>query len=253
MLSPRLRQQLAALIQAYDQGCGPVEHQALQRLTANLPMTPLQIRSYAEACYPAEIRSFLDALGYQILYRGDLERALARGATAAPLPSNPGVVATAGPGRADKRKARSKAGPRVVVLAMAVLVIGFILDAVLPRIERGHDLQDGRTTQMVPPPARPAKESLCLQSLRAGAASWCESALTGAPARDRISQADMETCGDRLRANSDTVRIALNRVLDDEATYTFTPSEARERCEAAATLAVPREKPSGSTTGRGFR
>ena len=237
-LSHDFRQQLAALVQAHDQGCGPVEREAVRRLTLGLPMTALQIRAFTEKSYPAEIRSFLDARGYHALYERDFDRALA--ASTGGARSSARKAVTEEPSRKDGRTNRSGVVLRVAVLATALAASGLILKAALPSSQRDADDPVRSPAGVVAPAStRAAPASPCLQSLRNDAIAWCEKALTGSPIRGADPEAERAECGDRLKVNSDTVRIALNRILEDNATYTYRYDEARERCAAAATLAAP--------------
>lgn len=242
-LPPHLRQRLASLIQAYDQGLGPVEREARERQAANAPMTALQIRSVADARYPADVRGFLDTLGYQALYRDDLERALAVRAASAPAAAAPDAGAGARPDRPRRRSALAANLLRLAVLAMAVAAGGLILQFSLPKL-RAEPASPGaaRPTSASATPASvpPPEDSPCRQALRTDASAWCESALTGTRARGPTAAATREACGSPLAANSDTVRLALNGLLDDGVTETYGPAEARQRCAAAAMLAVPR-------------
>lgn len=239
-LSPTSRQTLARLVQAHDDGCGPVEKEAVQRLASGLPMTALQIRAFAETAYPADIRAFLEANGYQALYRRDLDRALALGAKGAP--SKPAATARskAAPPRKGGRFRWLGAVLRLLLLAAALLAAWLILTTVLPRLQREAEAPRPRAEALAaapapaPPPTTPP--SPCVQALRDGAAAWCESALTGSSARAPGGRSE---CGDRLKVNSDTVRLALDQIFRDAATYTYGYAEVPARCAAAAKLAAP--------------
>ncbi|WP_349311542.1 hypothetical protein [Brevundimonas subvibrioides] len=204
-------------------------------------MTALQIRSVADARYPADVRGFLDTLGYQALYRDDLERALAVGAATPPAAAAPDAGASARPDRPRRRGALAANLLRLAVLAMAVAAGGLILQFSLPKL-RAEPASPGAvrpasaTPALVPPP----EDSPCRQALRTDASAWCESALTGTRAQGPTAAATREACGSPLAANSDTVRLALNGLLDDGVTETYGPAEARQRCATAAALAVPR-------------
>lgn len=243
-LSLPLRQSLAALIEAHDQGLGPVEREARARRTAGAPMTDREIAALAETHYPAEVRTFLYAHGQQALMREDLARALvASGPVAAP-PSGTvaGREAKARPGRSARRRALAAKALRLAVLAAAVAAGGLILHVGLPKI-RAEPARPAAApvpkTVTTPAPVRPPEDSPCRQALRADAAAWCEGALTGTRARGATADATPEGCGDPLEANSDTIRRALNGLLDDGVMGTYRPSDARERCAAAAEQAVP--------------
>ncbi|WGM29973.1 hypothetical protein KKHFBJBL_00187 [Brevundimonas sp. NIBR11] len=75
--------------------------------------------------------------------------------------------------------------------------------------------------------------------MRDGAAAWCESALTGTVVPGPERGSEPSGCGDRLAVNGDTVRLALDRIFEEEATYTYRHDEVSERCAAAAKLAAP--------------
>ena len=202
-LSLSLRQQLAGLVHAFDRGPGPVEYEARQRLAEGYPMTSLQVRSFAEECYPAEVRNFLDALQYQSLCEGDIKRALAVGRDLERGASRRAAVATTGRGRSSKLRASSVSSARLAIFAMAVLLGAALLPSTLPKIRRADDLPE--PPAMDPkeyPQGRPAGESMCLKMLRDSAVIWCESALTGTPASNGVAHAKPKTCGDTLRAHS---------------------------------------------------
>jgi hypothetical protein len=245
-VSPQLRQSLAALIQAFDQGLGPVERQARARRAAGAPMTDGEIAAFAEIHYPIEVRQFLHAHGQQALLREDLARALALNAPVASAPPAAVAGATSDPGRKDRRAALAAKALRLAVLALGVAAGGLILQVGLPKIRaEGAPPRPVPTVVVVPEPLPPPPEDTpCRQALRTGAGAWCESALTGTPAPGTpapgpTAGTTSEACGDSLAANSDTVRLALNGLLDDGVIGTYERSDASGRCAAAAKLAVP--------------
>ena len=238
-LAPHLRQQLAVVVQAYERGSGPVEQEVLRRKAAGLPNTPVQIGAYAERCYPSDVRALLDRMGAGRLYRDDIGRALAFTTDAVNRTS---VTEIATPAEAHRQKASVRGSTgwlRSVLFVLAALAGAGIVVVALPKLEREQRPSSLPKSNIQTPAAAPApEESMCIQRLRNNAIAWCESALTGSPAHDNLPEAKPGACGDQLRANGETVRSALNGVLDDGATYTYAPGEARERCAAAARLAV---------------
>lgn len=239
-MPPHLRQSLAALIEAYSQSLGPVEREARARSAAGAPMTDREIATVAETYYPLEVRTFLHAHGQQALLREDLTRALAMGASAAPPPSGPGGVAEARSPRSDRHPVLATKALRLAVLGLAVAAGGLILQVGLPKIRAERAPPDPVPTAVeAPVPVRPMEDSPCRQALRNDAAAWCEGALTGTRVRAPVAETT-GACGDPLTANSDTVRRALNGLLDDVAVDSYGPAEARERCAAAAEAAVSR-------------
>lgn len=239
-LSLGFRQQLAALVQAHDEGCGPVEREAVRQLTTGLPMTAVQIRSFAEDCYPIEIREFLESRGYQALYHRDLDRALAIGTENAGSPTIRGGAATAEPRRRDRRKRWLGIGLGLVVLLAASLAGGLILMTAMSKLQRESLGPERPSATVVPPPSvRSSPPSPCVQSMRDSATTWCENALTGRVVGDPAPKPGLAGCGDRLRVNGDAVRLALDRLFEEQATYTYSYDQVRERCVAAAKLAAP--------------
>lgn len=247
LLPSDLRNQLNSLVEAYERGIGPVEQEVQRRNAAALPTSPVQIQAYAEECYPSRIRELLDGLGYSRLYQDDLDRALA--ATPAP---------TGGPGGADSvaiSSARRSGNlgdviwlwARVLVFVFATLAGAAIVMLVMPKLEDDQHPSNASRAVVQEPMAAPApQENRCLQALRNNAVAWCQRALTGSP-MDGPPETQSDTCGDTLEANSETVRSALNGILDDDAAYTYTPDQARARCAAAANLAVTPEGPAAGT------
>lgn len=239
-LASDLRHSLNALVQAYEQGRGPVEQEALGRSAAGRPMTALQVTAFAEARYPAEIRTFLEGLGYQALYRRDLERGLAL-ATGGSADRSPAAAAAA---RSDRGAAGWAVALRLAVLGLAVAGGALILVKALPKIQEGQEAQERprRAPAAVAsvPLAQEPEASACLQSLRNAATAWCQRALTGVAAPEATLPTEAAPCGDTLSANSETVRLALDRILADGVAYTFGPAEARVRCAAASRRAAPR-------------
>lgn len=203
-------------------------------------MTDREIAAVAEIHYPVEVRDFLEAHGQQALMHEDLARALALSAPAPFLPSCGGAVAKASPGRSRRRAAPAAKALRLAVLALGVAAGALILHVGLPKIRAEPTRPAPAPTAVeAPPPVRPPEESLCRRTLRNDAAAWCEGALIGRRWPGPMAEPTSGACGDPLKANSDTVRRALNGLLDDEAIGSYGPSEARERCAAAADLAVP--------------
>ncbi|AQR62190.1 hypothetical protein BZG35_11455 [Brevundimonas sp. LM2] len=237
-----LRQSLTALIEAYDQGLGPVEREARARRAADAPMTDREIAAFADTRYPAEVRAFLSAHGQQALMREDLARALVVSAPVAARSAVSGPAPVVDRERSERRAARTAKGLRLAVLALAVAAGGLILHVGLPKIQAESASPKPVPTTVEPavavtPPVRPPEDSPCRQALRTNAAAWCEGALTGT----RAASAAAATCGDRLGTNSDTVRRALNGLLDDQGEGgRYDPAEARARCAAAAESVVPR-------------
>ena len=122
---------------------------------------------------------------------------------------------------------------------LATLAGAAIVVLVMPKLE--NDRRSSNPSEPVahqPMTAPTSQETPCLQALRNNAIAWCERALTGSPTREAPTETQSGGCGDELETNSETVRSALNGILDDEATYTYTPDQARSRCAAAAKLAV---------------
>lgn len=245
-LPPPLRQSLAALIEAYDQGLGPVEREARARRAADAPMTDREIATVAEIHYPEAVRTFLAAHGQQALMREDLARALVVSDRAVSPASGPKSLAGARAGRSARRAALAAKTLRLLVLTLAVAAGGLILHVGLPKIRAERmSPNPAPTTVETPvaveatPPVRPPQNSPCRQALRTDAAAWCESALTGTRAADPTAETQPGGCGDPLTTNSDTVRLALNGLLDDGVMGTYRPSDARKRCGAAAQIAVP--------------
>ena len=201
-------------------------------------MTALQVRAFAETSYPAEIRSFLEARGYQALYERDLGRALATSTSGARSPARKGV--TIDPRREERRANGWGVALRIALLAAALAASGLILKAALPGLQRDADgpIEPPANVVAAPSVSLPSA-SPCVQSMRDVATAWCESALTGSPVRDADPATEVVGCGSTLKVNSDTVRFALNRILEEDATYTYSYDVARERCAAAAQLAAP--------------
>lgn len=215
-----------------------MEREAVRRLATGLPMTALQIHAFAETRYPAEVRSFLEARGYLALYERDLGRALATSTSGAGSPARKGM--TIDPRREERRANGWGVALRIALLAAALAASGLILKAALPGLQRDADGPVEPPASVVAPPAVSLPlASPCVQSMRDVATAWCEKALTGSPIRDADAEAEPAGCGDRLKVNSDTVRFALNRILEEDATYTYSYEVARERCAAAAQLAAP--------------
>lgn len=240
-LAPDLRRPLNALVHAYEQGRGPVEQEALKRLAAGLPMTALQVTAFAEELYPAEIRTFLDGLGYQALYRRDLDLGLAVGTGGAADLARAKPSATVAAVRPDPGTSGSAIGLRLAVLALALAGSGLILTLALPKMQQAQESPHRRPAQVASAtPAPEPQPSVCLQSLRTAATAWCQRALTGEATPGPTPPAQRGSCGDTLSVNGETVRLALDRILADGAAYTYGAAEARERCVAAAKRAAPR-------------
>lgn len=239
MLTSDLRNQLASLVEAYKKGIGPVEQEVQRRKAAGQQTSSAQIQAHAEVCYPSRVRELLDGLGYGRLYQDDLDRALAVRTAPAGGPSGSGTAAIRSARRPGNRGERVWIWLKFVVFVLATLAGVAIVLVSAPKL--GDDQRPSSPPEPViqEPAAAPApEETACLQRLRNNAVVWCEGALTGSPTRQPLPETQSGTCGDRLEANSATVRSALNAILDDEAAYTYTPDEVRARCAAAAKLAV---------------
>ena len=240
-LPPRLRHQLDTLVQAYNEGRGPVEQEAVRRTAAGLPTTPLQIRAFADGCYPTEIWSYLHSLGYERLYQQDLERGVA--VCTGPAAGSPRTVDGRGRSDGPGRTATAMTLVRDFLFIVASLVGVMIFLASRTPVERESMRPVTPLVQAAPPTVpRPAADSRCRQALVSDTTAWCETALTGVrPPDPRPGPVGGEpACGGRLEARSATVRLALDALLAQGAGETYAPSEARRRCAVAAESAVPR-------------
>ena len=239
LLPTDLRNQLNSLVEVYERGPGPVEQEVQRRTAAALPTSPVQIRAYAEVCYPSRIRELLDGLGYSRLYQDDLDRALA--ATPAPTggPAGSRTVVIPIARRPGNSGEVIWLWARRLVFLLAALAGAAIVMLVMPKLHDDPRPSNPKDPLVHQPMAAPvSQETPCRQALRNNAVAWCERALTGSPMAEPLPETQSGPCGDKLEANSETVRSALNGILDDETTYTYTPDQARSRCAAAAKLAV---------------
>lgn len=235
-----LRRQLASVIDARTEGTGPVEQEVRRRASAGLPTTRLQIIAYGEACYSAEVRTFLDDLGYQRLYRDDLSRA-AQVLASLESPSEPQTA------KGARIATRPNAIGRVFLYAVATLAVLMAAYLFLTRssLVPASPIPTFPQRVDVPRPVLPvrsAEDARCRHSLREAGVAWCVRALTGsgsdASPGGEFRRFDRLACGDPVAVNAEMLRRALDGIMDEGALYTYDASDAAHRCAAVGAVVV---------------
>jgi len=240
-ISEAQRQRLRRIIDAFANGAGPVEEEALRRLGLAEASPDDDFEDFAYSIYPADVRELLNHMGYERLYLEDIARA------GALYDSFTGSI-----GKRLKPAPTGARGPTPAQVASLLLAVA-ILGGVLWFLAKGSD--SGRRDDTVRARAGPAATEArlvdrhpehleCRSRTRAQAVAWCTSAFGGAPST-RIGgpfqpkPAD-SACGDPLIINNKTVRIAQDELFDRGQASTFAVSDVPAFCAAAAEVALPR-------------
>jgi hypothetical protein len=190
------------------------------------------VLAYADTVYPEDLRVLLEGLGFDRVYREDIDRAVA--AASGTLSSVGAVVGITPHPEPDRSRPKMSGLSRDAVFLLAILAGAYILFAAWPRIGQ-HRTPSAPSPPVAAAVATPQKKaSRCLQSRRDDAVRWCQQALTGSPATQMRDEDSGGRCGNGLADRSATVRQALNGILDDGVQNTYTSGDAEKRCAEAA-------------------
>lgn len=238
------------LLVAHGPEQGPVEKEVERRLDAGLPMTALQLTAYAEAAYPVEVRAFLNSLGYQRLYEEDLARAVER-QSAVPATSIQDQAAKAfvttetAPDSPRPRIERRRSGGVVPIVTVAVAIaiagsVAVLVSLPRPRADLLVPTPQAKVQAKAQAPQASPEHSVealrCRQALRDTALAWCVTALTGEDRQPASGDQGFErtACGDPIAIKAETLRRALDGIMDDDALYSYAAADAARRCQTAA-------------------
>jgi len=241
LISEAQRERLRRIVEAFANGAGPVEEEALRRLGLTEASPGDDFEDFARSVYPADVRELLNHMGYERLYLEDIARARAL--------YNSFTGSTGKRLKPAQTGAKGQAPAQVALLLLAFAILGGII-WYLAQGAYSHQADSLARARAAPATteARLVKRNPehleCRSRTRAQAVVWCANAFGGAPLGKlggpfQPKPAD-STCGDPLIINNKTVRIAQDELFDRGQASTYAVSDVPAFCMAAAEVALPR-------------
>jgi hypothetical protein len=186
--------------------------------------------AYADTVYPKNLRALLEGLGFDRIYRQDVDSAVAAACGASDFVG--AAVGRATRPKRDRPRLKITSLARDAVFLLATLAGGYILFDAWPKLTHVKSPRSPPEATIIDAPFKEA--SRCLQRRWIVAIRWCQQALIGSP-KTQLKDTDLGgQYGTDLAERSATVRQALNGILDDGAQRTYTASDAERRCAEAA-------------------